>query len=105
MIRNSITISRYCVFRTRASSITEHLQIYVDAYDAANSISAAQARVLIQQLIAGLKDFGVRKGDTVLVHAFNSIYYPIIVLGIIGCGAIYSGSNPAYTAYEVETSR
>jgi hypothetical protein len=37
----------------------------------------------------------------VLVHSFNSIYYPILVLGIIGSGAIYTGSNPSYTAYEV----
>lgn len=77
------------------------MKVYIDAYDASNSISAAQAKVLIRKLIAGLNHAGVRKGDTVLVHAFNSIYYPILVLGVIGCGAIYTGSNPAYTAYEV----
>ncbi|KAJ8118894.1 hypothetical protein OPT61_g222 [Boeremia exigua] len=76
-------------------------EIYIDAYDATNSISAAQAKVMIRQLIAGFRHAGVQKGDTVLVHAFNSIYYPILVLGIIGCGAIYTGSNPAYTAYEL----
>jgi 4-coumarate--CoA ligase len=80
------------------------MKVYIDAYDASNSISAVQAKVLIRQLIAGLKHAGIQKGDTVLVHAFNSIYYPILVLGIIGCGAIYTGSNPAYTAYEVRWS-
>ncbi|KAH6644879.1 4-coumarate-CoA ligase-like protein [Boeremia exigua] len=76
--------------------------IYIDAYDASNSISAEQANILIRQLIAGFRQAGVREGDTVLVHAFNSIYYPVIVLGIIGCGAIYTGSNPAYTPYELD---
>jgi 4-coumarate--CoA ligase len=75
--------------------------MYIDAYNPSNSISAAQAKVLIRQLIAGFKHAGVQKGDTILVHAFNSIYYSILVLGIIGCGAVYTGSNPAYTAYEV----
>ena len=56
---------------------------------------------MIRQLVAGFQHAGVRPGDTVLVHSFNSIYYPILVLGIIGCGAIYTGSNPGYTAYEV----
>lgn len=75
--------------------------MYIDAYDASNSISAVQAKVQIRQLIAGFKHVGVQKGDTVLVHAFNNIYYPILVLGIIGRGAIYTGSNPSYTSYEV----
>ncbi|KAF3034654.1 hypothetical protein E8E12_000371 [Didymella heteroderae] len=79
----------------------EKLPVYIDAYNPANLISAAQAKVLIRQLVAGLKHAGINQGDTVLVHAFNSIYYPILVLGIIGCGAIYTGSNPAYTAYEL----
>lgn len=76
-------------------------QIYIDAENPSNCISAAQAQSVIRQLIAGFRHAGLRKGDTVLLHSFNSIYYPIVVLGLIGFGAIYTGSNPGYTTYEV----
>ena len=29
------------------------------------------------------------------------IYYPVIVLGIIAAGGIYSGTNPSYTSHEL----
>lgn len=35
------------------------------------------------------------------MHAFNDIYYPLVVLGIIAAGGIYSGTNPAYTETEL----
>lgn len=37
-----------------------------------------------------------------LIHSFNSIYYPILVLGIIGAGCIYTGTNPSYTPAELD---
>lgn len=36
-----------------------------------------------------------------VVHSFNSIYYPVIVLGIIGAGGVYTGTNPGYTVGEM----
>jgi acyl-CoA synthetase (AMP-forming)/AMP-acid ligase II len=38
----------------------------------------------------------------VLIHSFNNIYYPILVLGIIGCGGVFTGTNPSYTAHELK---
>ncbi|EXJ60903.1 hypothetical protein A1O7_05056 [Cladophialophora yegresii CBS 114405] len=75
--------------------------VYVDAIDPSKCITANQARVLIRQLIAGFHAAGVRPGDTVCIHGFNSIYYPILFLGIIGVGAVFAGTNPAYTQYEL----
>ncbi|KAF1841669.1 AMP-binding enzyme [Cucurbitaria berberidis CBS 394.84] len=79
----------------------QNKHIYIDANDPSNFISAAHAKILIRQLIAGFQHAGLKKGDVVLIHSFNSIYYPIIVLGIIGCGAINTGTNPSYTSYEL----
>jgi 4-coumarate--CoA ligase len=64
-------------------------------------ITAAQAKLLIRQLIAGLRHAGIQKGDSVLIHSFNNIYYPILVLATLGCGAISTGTNPSYTSYEL----
>ncbi|KAJ4374200.1 hypothetical protein N0V83_002941 [Neocucurbitaria cava] len=75
--------------------------IYVDANDASNFISATQAKTLIRQLIAGLKHAGLQKGDGVIIHSFNTIYYSIIALAMIGCGANLTGTNPGYTSHEL----
>ncbi|KAJ4357563.1 uncharacterized protein N0V89_002139 [Didymosphaeria variabile] len=76
--------------------------LYIDAASPSTTISANQAKSLIRQLIAGFKKAGLKPGDAVLIHSFNSIYYPIIVLGIIGAGCIYTGTNPSYTPAELE---
>ncbi|KAF2110040.1 putative AMP-binding enzyme [Lophiotrema nucula] len=76
--------------------------IYIDAYNPSNSISASQAKKLIRQLVAGLKKAGLQKGDTVLIHSFNNIYYPVIVLAITGFGGVFTGTNPGYTAGELK---
>ena len=35
------------------------------------------------------------------LHLSNSIYYPVLLLAVIGIGAVYLGTNPAYSATEL----
>ncbi|KAF2709612.1 acetyl-CoA synthetase-like protein [Pleomassaria siparia CBS 279.74] len=80
----------------------QHKAIYIDAADETQSITAAQARLFTRQLIAGFKKAGLNKGDVVLIHSFNNIWYPVIVLGIVGFGGIFTGTNPSYTPAELK---
>ncbi|KAL4955775.1 hypothetical protein BDW69DRAFT_182240 [Aspergillus filifer] len=75
--------------------------IYIDVANPSRTISHNQARTIIRKLIAGLKKWGVREGDCVAVHSFNDIYYPMLVLAIVGTGGIFTGTNPAYTPNEL----
>ncbi|OAP55592.1 hypothetical protein AYL99_10565 [Fonsecaea erecta] len=75
--------------------------VYVDAIDPSKSISANQARVIIRKLAAGFHAAGVTPGDCVCIHSFNNIDYPMLFLGIIAAGAIFAGTNPAYTHFEL----
>jgi acyl-CoA synthetase (AMP-forming)/AMP-acid ligase II len=43
----------------------------------------------------------LRKGDTILIHSFNSIHYPILILAIVGAGFVFVGTNPSYTQTEL----
>ena len=78
-------------------------QILIDTADPSRSISNSQAKTLVRQLVAGFKSLGIRPGqqDVVCLHSFNDILYPVLVLGVIGAGAIVAGTNPAYTPYEL----
>ncbi|GIJ86355.1 hypothetical protein Asppvi_005243 [Aspergillus pseudoviridinutans] len=75
--------------------------IYVDVHNPSRSISCAQARKIVRQLIAGLRAWGVKPGDCVAIHSFNDIYYCMLVLAIVGAGGIYTGTNPSYTPMEL----
>jgi acyl-CoA synthetase (AMP-forming)/AMP-acid ligase II len=76
-------------------------QVFIDAADTSRSVTGNQAKKLIRQLITGFRKSGLQKGDCVCIHSFNDILYPILVLGIIGAGGIFAGTNPAYTEYEL----
>ncbi|KAF2741390.1 acetyl-CoA synthetase-like protein [Polyplosphaeria fusca] len=76
--------------------------LYIDATDPSHNISAVSAEKFIRKLIAGFRRAGLKQGDTVLIHSFNNIYYPIIVLGIIGFGGVFTGTNPSYTTSELQ---
>ncbi|KAL4736081.1 hypothetical protein BDV11DRAFT_211572 [Aspergillus similis] len=75
--------------------------VYIDVSNPSRSISLAQARTMIRQLIAGLRAWGAKEGDCVAIHSFNDIYYSMLVLAIIGLGGIFTGTNPSYTTHEL----
>ncbi|KAL8682811.1 MAG: hypothetical protein Q9186_001140 [Xanthomendoza sp. 1 TL-2023] len=75
--------------------------ILIDASDPSRFITSSTAKVVIRKLIAGLKAEGFEPGECVCINAFNDIYYPILMLAIIGAGGRYTGSNPSYTSFEL----
>ncbi|KAK8186622.1 AMP-binding enzyme [Phyllosticta citribraziliensis] len=77
------------------------LYVFIDAAKPSRTISARQARGLIEKLIAGFKAAGVKKGYCVCMHAFNDVFYSMAFLGVIGAGGVFAGTNPSYTPYEL----
>ncbi|KAF2122256.1 hypothetical protein BDV96DRAFT_594164 [Lophiotrema nucula] len=75
--------------------------IYNDAVDPTRFITGRQGKALIRQLAAGFRKHGLRKGDCVVIGSFNNLFYPVLALGILAAGGIYTGTNPAYTSFEV----
>jgi len=47
--------------------------IYINAEDTSQSYSHRQAKESIRKIAAGLKALGLKKGDTVCLHSFNSV--------------------------------
>ncbi|KAK5093380.1 hypothetical protein LTR70_004752 [Exophiala xenobiotica] len=62
------------------------------------------ARLTVCQLIAGLKHAGLQPHDTVCIHSFNSLLYPLLILAILGAGGRSVGTNPSYTKAELSHS-
>lgn len=66
-----------------------------------HTLSMQDYRGLVQRLGKGLKEAGVNEGEKVFVFAGNNMYYPVIFMGVVASGAVFSGSNPVLTAREV----
>ncbi|KAI1843048.1 hypothetical protein JX265_005172 [Neoarthrinium moseri] len=75
--------------------------LYIDAADSSVSLSATQTECLVKQLIAGFRAAGLRKGDPVLVCMPNNCFYIALILGIVGAGGVFCGTNPAYQLDEL----
>lgn len=58
------------------------------------SISYSELFPLVKSMASGLHKMGVSQGDVVLLLIPNSIYYPIVFLGVLYLGAIVTPLNP-----------
>ncbi|KAK4695400.1 hypothetical protein P7C71_g2338, partial [Lecanoromycetidae sp. Uapishka_2] len=67
--------------------------VLIDAGNPSRFVTPKSGLKITRQLIAGLRANGLKPGDC--------IYYPMIYLAIIGLGARFTGSNPAYTSLEL----
>ncbi|KAL6401322.1 hypothetical protein AUP68_15190 [Ilyonectria robusta] len=75
--------------------------VFIDPHDPSNNFSPRRAKSLVRRLISGLKAAGLQPGDTVCIHSFNSLIFPLVALAIIGAGGRSTGTNPSYTSHEL----
>ncbi|KAJ9646264.1 hypothetical protein H2204_000927 [Knufia peltigerae] len=54
-----------------------------------------------KRLAAGLLQAGLQDGDRVLLHSGNSIFTPVVLMGVIMAGGIISMANPMYVPREL----
>jgi 4-coumarate--CoA ligase len=67
-----------------------------------SSISYPELYSLVKSMASGLHNTGISKGDVVLILLPNSIYYPIIFLGVLYLGAIVTTMNPLSSVLEIK---
>ncbi|KAI9372591.1 hypothetical protein BJX61DRAFT_433181 [Aspergillus egyptiacus] len=58
-------------------------------------------RLWAQRFAAGLRKSGLKKGDRVLLFSGNDLFFPVVFMGIIMAGGIFTGANPTYVAREL----
>lgn len=87
---------------TFISSCTHHGKIaFIDAATG-DSITYSDLWCYVESVADTLSaDFGIRKGDVILLFTPNSIYFPIVCLAVMSLGAIITTTNPLNTAGEI----
>ncbi|OBT47364.1 hypothetical protein VE00_02072 [Pseudogymnoascus sp. WSF 3629] len=64
-------------------------------------LTVASWRQWSKRVAAGLQMAGLQPGDRVLVYSGNALFYPVIFMGIMMAGGIFTGANPTYVAREL----
>jgi len=54
-----------------------------------------------KRFAAGLICAGMKPGDRVMLCSINSIFFPVVLMGVIMAGGIFSSANPTFTAREL----
>ena len=49
----------------------------------------------------GLRAHGFKNGDRLLIFSGNNIFLPVVIIGTIMAGGIFTGANPGYVAREL----
>ncbi|KAJ5915703.1 hypothetical protein N7466_011636 [Penicillium verhagenii] len=58
-------------------------------------------RLWSQRFAAGLLKSGLQPGDRVLLFSGNDLFFPVILMGVIMAGGIFTAANPTYVAREL----
>jgi AMP-binding enzyme len=58
-------------------------------------------RLWAKRVAVGLQKAGLRPGDRVLLFSGNNIFFPVVFMGILMAGGIFTGANPTYVAREL----
>ena len=64
-------------------------------------ISLSVYRLYSQRLASGLRARGLQPGERVMLFSGNNIFFPVVVMGIIMSGGIFTGANPSYSPREL----
>ncbi|OEL32632.1 putative 4-coumarate--CoA ligase-like 8 [Dichanthelium oligosanthes] len=73
---------------------------FIDASTGA-ALSFTDVRTLSLKVATALSALGLRRGHVALLLAPNSLYFPVISLGVLSLGAVLSTANPLLTPHEL----
>ncbi|KAF7887824.1 uncharacterized protein EAF01_010978 [Botrytis porri] len=74
---------------------------FIDATNRSRFFTHSDFRLYSQRLAAGLIKNGLQPGDRVLLFSSNNLFFPVIIMGIILAGGIFTGANPGFVEREL----
>lgn len=71
---------------------------YFDATNPSRCFSLSQAEVYVKQVAHGLQQLGLKPDDKVLLYSRNSLFFPILLWGVIASGCVFTACAPSASA-------
>ncbi|KAI6701815.1 hypothetical protein NL676_010951 [Syzygium grande] len=67
-----------------------------------SSVSYSELRSLVRCMASGIRSMGVSRGDVVLLQLPNSVYHPVVFLGVLFSGGVVTTANPLSSVSETK---
>ncbi|KAJ0307073.1 hypothetical protein COL5a_003233 [Colletotrichum fioriniae] len=58
-------------------------------------------RLVAKQIALGLQAAGLKPGERVLLFSGNNLFFPVVFLGVLMAGGIFTGANPTFVPREL----
>jgi 4-coumarate--CoA ligase len=91
------------IFKAPTEQLDDKRPCFLDAVDPdTHFFTPSTYRLWCQRFALGLQRSGkFEKGDRVLLFSGNELFYPVVFMGVIMAGGIFTGANPTYVAREL----
>ncbi|KAK2786945.1 hypothetical protein FQN53_005891 [Emmonsiellopsis sp. PD_33] len=90
------------VFESPTSPLDSTKPLLIDAARPdTHYLTLAGFRLWAQRLAVGLKAAGLQQGDRVLLFSSNNIFFPVVFMGVIMAGGIFTAANPTLIRREL----
>ncbi|KAJ5097148.1 hypothetical protein N7456_007869 [Penicillium angulare] len=90
------------ILKSPTAPLSKTKKAFIDAAKPdTHFLTSHDFRLWSQRFAAGLRKSGLKRGDRVLLFSGNDIFFPVIFMGIIMAGGIFTGANPTYVAREL----
>ena len=86
---------------TSPTHVLPEVDVFFDAECPERKLSLNAFRLWSQRFAAGLCRSGLQDGDRVLLFSPNDIFFPVVFMGVVMAGGIFTGANPSYIAREL----
>lgn len=91
------------VFKSPTEAIDDKRPCFLDATRAdSHYFTQSTYRLWCQRFARGLLDTdGFEQGDRLLLFSGNDLFYPVVFMGVIMAGGVFTGANPTFVAREL----
>lgn len=64
-------------------------------------LTLSDFRLWSKRFAVGLQRAGIKDGDRVLLFSGNNLFFPVVIMGVLMAGGVFTGANPTYVAREL----
>ncbi|RYP31961.1 hypothetical protein DL767_005502 [Monosporascus sp. MG133] len=89
------------VFGTSFDPLSDEPQFIDPERPDTHFLSHADYRLWSKRVALGLQKAGLKPGDRVLLFSGNNMFTPVVFMGILMAGGIFTGANPSFVTREL----
>ncbi|KAF4809722.1 4-coumarate--CoA ligase-like 7 [Colletotrichum siamense] len=89
------------IFGSSSAPLSDRKAFYDADRPETHYLTFADYRIVAKQIAIGLQKAGLKPGDRVLLFSGNNLFFPVIFIGVLMAGGIFTGANPTFVPREL----